>query len=93
MDHLFDVIWYVIQLVLGGFIGLVALAAKIIHGKTEKTADDLAEFKTHVAHNYPTHDKIKDRFEDIGHRFDRLEDKINDKFNIFDEKLDRIINK
>lgn len=73
LPHLFEMI-------VTGFVGLLAWLMSLVHGNVQKNERDLAAFKTHVAINHPLKDSIDGRFdrieEKMDHRFDKLEEKI-----------------
>lgn len=69
VQHFFDIILSAVMAVFG-------FLAKHLHGKIEKTSDDLAEFKTHVALNHPTLTSVETRFDKLEVKLDRITDKI-----------------
>lgn len=83
-----DSFWEIIVILLGIIVGMVSFFARVTHAKTEKTAADLASFKTHVATNHPTHDGINRRFDQVDEKLVKISDKVDEKFEKISDKVE-----
>lgn len=72
-----DFLVYLVEGLLGILTAMIAAYARYIHGKTEDTANALAEFKTFVATNHPTNDGIDRRFDKVDEKLEKISDKID----------------
>lgn len=60
-----------------GVIGMLGFFVKGAHNKAEKTADELNDFKQHVAVDYATKDSINVRFDKIDNKLEKMLDKMD----------------
>lgn len=88
-----DFIWQIVIVLIGIICGMVAFFAKSTHSKTEKNAEDLAAFKTHVAMNHPTHDGINRRFDQVDEKLVKISDKVDEKFDKISDKVEEKFDK
>lgn len=83
-----DYIWQILVILIGIIVALMAYFGKDTRDKAEKTANDLAEFKTFVAANHPTHDGINRRFDQVDEKLVKISDKVDEKFDRISDKVE-----
>jgi hypothetical protein len=64
----------IFELILGGVVSVVGFFLKGVHAKVEKTNEELHEFKTHVAMNYPTKEAMDKRFDKLDRSLETLKE-------------------
>ena len=70
-EHFFEVI-------MGLMISVIGFFVKDVHGKINKTSEQLSDFKLHVASRYPTNENIEKRFDKIDAHLSKINDKLDE---------------
>lgn len=90
-QHLIDGLLALVMALFGKLYNDLRTSNDAAHAHIEKTASDLAKYKTEVAAKHPTHDGINLRFDKVDASINRLADKVEDKFEKVIDKIDATI--